>query len=295
MIWVGTDDGKVQVTRDGGAHWSDATEALAAAGAPADAWVTRVLPSRFDGGTAYIAKSRRRDDDVRPFVLRTTDYGATWTNLSAGLPSAVNALAEDTAERDLLFAGTDTGVFASLDRGAHWSAFRSNMPVVPVSDLLVQPREGDLVAGTFGRGLWVVNIVALRALGGASSDVMLLPVRPVAQRHEGAWGNYRLYGDRYPMTSNEPNGMVVYYYLQSAPASVSVTISDGEGRVVRKLNAAAKAGVNRVVWDLDDSQRKAVAPGEYTVSLEAGRTVTQKARVLSRAPEDSPRRPGFGQ
>ena len=103
---------------------------------------------------------------------------------------------------------------------------------------------------------------------------MLLPVRSVAQRHEGAWGNYRLHGDRYPMTANEPNGTVIVYYLQSPPASVSLTVSDAEGRVVRKLNAPAKAGVNRAVWDLEK-----VAPGEYTITLEAGRSVTKKAKV----------------
>jgi photosystem II stability/assembly factor-like uncharacterized protein len=291
VIWVGTDDGMVQVTLDGGVHWTDTTGPLVSAGAPADAWVTRVFPSRFDAATAYITKSRRRADDYRPFVFRTTDSGATWTNLSAGLTSGVNAIAEDTANRNLLFCGTDTGVFVSFDRGSHWTPFRNNMPVVPVSDLIVHPREGDLIVGTFGRGLWVANFVPLRGMAGdqSSTDSVLLPVRSVAQRHEGAWGNYRLYGDRYPMTSNEPNGMVIAYVLKNA-ASVSLAISDAEGHVIRKIAGQGKAGINRLVWNLEDDRGAPVAPGEFTIALGES---TQKARLISRAPEDSPRRRAF--
>ncbi len=126
VIWVGTDDGKVQVTRDAGAHWSDTTSQVAAAGGPEDAWVSRVYASRFEAGTAYVTKSRRRQDDFRPLVFRTTDFGAVWTRIVTGLPDVAEAtsIVEDTVDPNLLFLGTSAGVFASFDRGAHWDSFK---------------------------------------------------------------------------------------------------------------------------------------------------------------------------
>ncbi|HUA63946.1 MAG TPA: hypothetical protein VML19_34690 [Verrucomicrobiae bacterium] len=323
VIWAGTDDGKVQVTRDDGAHWTDVTAQVAKAGGPEDAWVTRVYGSRFDAGTAYITKSRRRQDDFKPYVFRTTDYGATWTKLTNGLPEVAEAAAivEDTITPSLLFLGTSEGVYASFDRGANWVSFKSNMPPAPVTDLLVHPREGDLVVGTYGRGVWVTNIVPLRGMGGdfLKSDAALLPVRSFAQMHEGAWGNYRLLGDRHPSTPNEPNGMVIAYYLKLTPAASeaaaappggrgfgragrgggaacvadagdgsrpSLTIADAEGRSVCILVPPSHAGMNQVVWGLNGANGPA-QPGEYTFTLKAGgQTYTQKARLVSRAPAD---------
>jgi photosystem II stability/assembly factor-like uncharacterized protein len=287
VIWVGTDDGKVQVTRDAGAHWTDTTEKLAAAGGAEDAWVSRVFGSRFAAGTAYVTKSRRRQDDFRPFVFRTTDFGATWTRITSGLPAAAEATAivEDTVNPNLLFLGTSAGVFVSFDRGAAWTSFRSNMAPAPVTDLLIHPREGDLVVGTYGRGAWVVNIVPLRGVDNRlpASEAALLPIRSFAERNEGSLGNYRLLGDRYPTTPNEPNAMTIAYYVKDAPAGGAppagaeggrggggrggfaalpcvadagdgtrphITIADSAGKVVCTLVPASHAGVNEVVWNL---------------------------------------------
>ena len=291
VIWVGTDDGKVQVTRDTGAHWFDATAKIAAAGGPADAWVTRVYPSRFEAGVAYVTKSRRRFDDFRPFVYRTADFGATWTDLSKGLPSAANVIIEDSVKPNLLFVGVDTGVFTSFDRGATWLPLKSNMPVAPVQDMLIQARESDLVAGTYGRGIWQTHIAPLREMGGdfLKQDAALFPVQPFATRRGRAWGNFHLYGDRYPTTPNEPNAMTIAYYL-SKEMPASITIADASGKPVRKLNAPARTGINRVEWDLNDDERAELPPGDYTVTLEAGgHTYKQTAKFLARAPEDSPR------
>ena len=291
VIWVGTDDGKVQVTRDTGAHWFDATAKIAAAGGPADAWVTRVYPSRFEAGVAYITKSRRRFDDFRPFVFRTADYGATWQNQSQGLPSAANVIIEDSVKPSLLFVGTDTGVFTSFDRGERWFPLKSNMPVVPVQDLLVQARDGDLVAGTYGRGIWQTHIAPLREMGGdfLKQDALLFAVQPFGTRRGRAWGNFRLYGDRYPVTPNEANAMTIAYYL-SKEMPVSITVTDASGKPVRKLNGPAKPGINRALWDLNDDSRNPLPPGDYTVTLNAGgRDYKQTAKFLARAPEDYPR------
>jgi photosystem II stability/assembly factor-like uncharacterized protein len=250
VIWVGTDDGKVQVTRDAGAHWSDVSPG------PADGWVSRVYASKFAAGMAYVTKTRRRQDDFRPYLFRTTDYGATWTDLSAGLPSALNVIVEDTA--DILYVGTDTGIQASFDRGATWFPFRSNMPAVPVHDLLVHPREGDLVAGTYGRGIWVTNVVPLRAVTAdlLSRDAALLPIRAFTpRRNEGAFGNFRLYGDRPLTTPNEPNAVIIAYYLKQA-GPVSLTIAG------KNVPSPGAAGLNRIVWN-----PAGVAPGAYTAVL----------------------------
>ena len=331
VIWAGTDDGKVQVTRDAGAHWTDVTAKVAAAGAPEDAWVTRVYASRFEAGTAFVTKSRRRQDDFKPYVVRTTDFGATWTKLTNGLPDVAEAAAivEDTVKPDLLFLGASSGVYVSFDRGANWISFKSNMAPAPVTDLLVHPREGDLVVGTYGRGVWVTNIVPLRGMGGnfLSSEAALLPIRSFAQRQDGAWGNYRLLGDRYPATPNEPNGMVLAYYLKTAPVGAgnanaapqggrggggrggfggaqcvadagdgsrpSLTIADAGGKAVCILMPPARAGMNEVVWPLNESGGPA-EPGEYTFVLKVGgQTYTQKARLVSRATVD-PSRAGRG-
>ena len=295
VIWVGTDDGKVQVTRDAGAHWSDTTAKIAAAGGPEDAWVSRVYASRFAAGTAYVTKSRRRQDDFRPFVFRTTDFGATWTRIASGLPDVAEAtsIVEDTVNPNLLFLGTSTGVFASFDSGANWVSFKSNMGPAPVTDLLVHPREGDLVVGTYGRGVWIANIVPLRGVNTAllSSEAALLPVRSFAERNEGSFGNYRLLGDRYPVTPNEPNGMTIAFYLKDAPPGAAaapqggrgggrggfggvpcvadggdgrrpyLTIADASGKIVCTLIPPSRAGVNQVVWALNTYTPESTAGG----------------------------------
>ncbi len=285
VIWVGTDDGKVQVTRDAGAHWTDTTAKVAAAGGPEDAWVPRVYASRFAAGTAYVTKSRRRQDDYKPWVFRTTDFGATWTRITSGLPDVAEAtsIVEDTVNPNLLFLGTSAGVFVSFDRGADWAPFKSTMGPAPVTDLLVHPREGDLVVGTYGRGVWVANIVPLRGINREllSSEAALLPIRSFAERNEGSFGNYRLLGDRYPVTPNEPNAMTVAFYLKEAPPGPAaaapqggrggrggfggppcvadggdgrrpyLTIADASGKTVCTLIPTSRAGVNQVLWSLN--------------------------------------------
>ncbi len=162
-IWVGTDDGKVQVTKDAGGAWTDATPALAAAGAPVDRYVSRVFASPHDAGTAFVAKSGFRNDDFRPFLYRTTDLGRTWTSIGRGLPdSPINVVVQDRRNTDLLIAGNDLGVWVSIDAGANWSRLKANLPAVAVHDLTVHPRENDLVIGTYGRGIWVGDIRPLQ-------------------------------------------------------------------------------------------------------------------------------------
>src|SRR5215471_2319388 len=307
IIWAGTDDGKVQVTRNAGQTWTDATSAIAKAGGPEDAWVTRVFASNLAAGTAYVAKSRLRQDDFRPFLYKTTDFGATWTSISGGLPArTINVIVEDNQNPDLLFAGNDNGVYVSIDGGKDWAALRANMPTVPVQDLAIHPREGDLVVGTYGRGIWITNIAALRELndGVLSEDVHFFQVQSRARRIEGALGGYRLSGDRELATPNELNAVAFVYYLKDeAKGKVAITVAKPDGAVIRTLEGTGKAGINRIVWNLagfnmqlapDDSGSRpagapvAVPPGEYIVTLQIGeRKLTQKA-VVRAASNDEP-------
>jgi photosystem II stability/assembly factor-like uncharacterized protein len=307
VIWVGADDGKTHVTRDAGGSWNDVTNAIARAGGPEDAWVTRVFASHHKAGVAYVAKSRHRQDDFRPFLYKTSDFGATWTSIAAGLPERpINVVFEDQQNPELLFVGNDMGVYVSLDGGKHWSALKGDMPLVAVHDLVVHPREGDLVVGTYGRGIWVTDITPLREMNDTllSGDAHFFAVRPRAWRREGALGNYRLYGDRLAVTQNETNGLTFTYFLrEGAKEKVTLTVADASGKTIRTLNGTAKAGINRVVWDLSESDRTQAAPGapgggfrppggelrvaaagEYLVTLRIGeKQLTQKARILAAA------------
>ena len=292
LIWVGTDDGKVQVTRNDGANWTDVTENVAAAGGPENVWVSRVFASRFAPGTAYVAKTGRRQDIFKPYLFKTTDYGATWKSISANLPQwPVNSIVEDLQKPSVLFAGTDIGVYASIDGGSRWVALKSNMAPAPVTDMVIHPREQDLVAGTYGRGIWVVDIAPIREMSNEnlSQGVWLFAVKPKPIRRDGAQGNYRLLGDTFPLTPNEPNGLLIYYYLrQDATQPVSITIADSTGKVVRTLQGTQKAGINRVASEAGGGgggrgaqAAAAMPPGDYVVTFQMGETrLTQKARLL---------------
>ena len=293
VIWVGTDDGKVQVTRDAGGNWTDVTANVVKAGGPADVWTSRVYASRFHAGTAYISKTGRRQDIFKPYLFKTTDYGTTWRSISSNLPQwPVNVIVEDVANPSVLFAGTDIGVYVSMNGGERWIALKGNMPSAPVTDMVIHPREQDLVAGTYGRGIWIADIAPIREMteDNLNRDVYLFAVKPKPIRRDGAQGNYRFLGSSFPVTPNEPNGLLINYYLkQDAAQPVNITIADSTGNVVRRLPGAQKAGINRINSEpfagfggggRGGQQRAAMPPGEYTVTLETGSVkLSQKAQI----------------
>jgi len=251
-IWVGTDDGRVQLTRDGGTSWTDLSPALESAGAPRDRWVSRVFPSPHDANVAFVTKNGFRNDDFTPYVYRTIDGGKTWKSIAGDLPRApVNVIIQDRAKPNLLFVGNDLGVWASVDDGAHWTRWRANLPTVAVHDLTIHPRENDLVVGTYGRTLWVGNMQPLRELTAElpTSAAYLFDVKPAARYDFGTQGmNYALGGDKYIRVPNDPEGMSVYYWLASGDSTrVQITVNDSAGAVVRRVSATGRRGVNRVV------------------------------------------------
>jgi photosystem II stability/assembly factor-like uncharacterized protein len=283
VLWAGTDDGNVQVTRDRGATWTNVAARLP--GAPRDrdgrmsSWVSRVEASRFDPAVAYVSLDAHRDDDFAVYLYRTNDFGATWVSMAANLPAGVpvNVVREDVRNPDLLFVGTETSAFASTDRGASWHRLGAGLPTVPVDDLVVHPRDPELVAGTHGRSLYVLDISALQQLTPQviSSPAHLFAPRPVVlfgvdwTRNKGASGARRFAADN-PFTELIPEGdssglappgTAIHYFLSAAhEGPVTIEILDKEGRVVRELASAGGQGINRVLWDARRQSRSASLP-----------------------------------
>jgi hypothetical protein len=253
VIWVGTDDGNVQVTRDGGKTWSNVF--LNVPGLKPNAWIPTVEASHFDAGTAYVAADHHQDDDYAPYAYMTTDYGKTWKRITGDLPVSAawtHVVREDPKNRDLLYVGTEMGVWASWDKGTHWVSLRGDLPVVQVRDIQIHPRENDLILATHGRGLYIMDdISALQHITTAlTADATLFDIRPttrwVSWNRDGNLGQKKWTGE------NPPAGALVTYFLKSQPpGEVNIAISDKDGRVVRRMRRVADdAGVNRVVWDL---------------------------------------------
>jgi hypothetical protein len=287
LIWVGTDDGRAHVTRDHGNSWTDLTPIIQEAGGPKDYWVSRVHASASDRATAYVAKSGYRRDDFRPFLFKTTDFGKTWSSISERLPERpVNVIVEDMKNPDLLFLGNDSGIYVSNDGGGNWLAMRGNMPTVAVHDLVIHPRESDLVAGTYGRGVWITDVSLFRGMTEEilAEDVHLFEIEPKAGSRLRAWGNYQLYGDRHITTPNEPMGLVIYYYLKDAPTeAVRILIADPYGDQLKAIDVEPMQGINRTVWDMTNEEDERVPPGEVVVTLEAGKErLARRTRIRER-------------
>jgi hypothetical protein len=297
VIWAGADDGKVQVTRDGGETWFDCTAGIAEAGGPVAFWVSRVFPSPHAAGTCFVAKTGLRFDDFRPCLYKTEDFGETWSSIASNLPAdkALNAVVQDAENPELLFAGTEQGVYITLDGGMKWFPFTNNMPWVKVTDLVIHPRESDLVVGTYGRSIFITDIGPLQELTPDVLDqaVFLFEIEPRDQYVYGGIGNYQLTGDNHLFTPNEPNAVAIHYYLKARTPDVAVTISDASGRVVGTLEGPGEPGLNTVLWSMREQAsgqaarfRRAgpmVDPGDYMVSLEAGgERFTGKATIRKR-------------
>ena len=264
VIWIGTDDGNVQVTRDGGKTWSNVFTNVP--GLKPNAWIATVEASHFDAGTAYVTADHHQDDDYAPYVYMTTDFGKTWRSIRGDLPDKAwwtHVIREDPKNRNLLYVGTEAGVWASWNRGVNWVSLRGSLPVTPVRDMQIHPRDNDLLLATHGRGLYVLDdLTPLQQLAEAqATDVALFDVRPAIRwtvwNRDGNLGQRRFAGE------NPPVGAMISYYLKSQPAGeVNIEILDAAGKLVRRFRRVAdEAGVQRVVWDLRYDAPAGGAPG----------------------------------
>ncbi|MGD9584267.1 MAG: hypothetical protein AB7V26_11465 [Lysobacterales bacterium] len=255
VIWVGTDDGNVQVSRDGGQHWRNTVGNIK--GLPRGSWVSSVEASRFDAATAYATIDRHTFGDLAPHAFVTRDYGQTWTRIASseqGVRGYAYVLKEDSVNPRLLFLGTEFGLWISVDGGQRWAAFKGGkFPAVSVRDLAVQARDNDLVIGTHGRGIWIIDdITPLRALSDQvlASEVSFLPSRPQVQRLDayGGWAE----GDAVFTGANPSNDAVVNYYQKSRHlfGKLKLEVLDAEGKVIDTLPASKRPGINRVGWSM---------------------------------------------
>ena len=268
LIWAGTDDGNVQVTRDGGRTWTNVRPNIPRTVVPEGTWVSRVEPSHFEPGTAYVSFDGHRRMDLKPYILKTTDYGKTWTAIVSTLPVRypVYVVKEDLKNPSLLFAGTEFGAYVSVDGGAGWRRL-SGLPTVPVHDLVIHPREADLIAATHGRSLWILDdITPLQQLTPAvlQSDLHLFKNKVATiwtAVSRGATRGHLMFQGRNPLTiaqrppANSPselqNSAAVSYYLKDAPAGpVQIEISSMDGARTFSANVQATAGINRYFWPL---------------------------------------------
>jgi photosystem II stability/assembly factor-like uncharacterized protein len=267
LVWVGTDDGNVQLSRDDGRTWTNVRANIP--GVPAHRWVSRVEASHYDPGTAYVTFDGHRSDDFRPYVFMTTDFGQTWTSLAAGLPQAnpVYVIKEDPKNRNLLFVGTEFSLHASVDGGRTWAPLMNGLPVVPVHDLVIHPRDNDLVAGTHGRGIWILDDIGpLQQLTPEvlASDAHLFENRVATKWHgesRGATRGHFLFQGRNPLTvqqrnpsNNAPdlvNSAAIHFYLRNAPSGpVTIEVSSFDGEMTFSEQVQAQRGINRFFWNL---------------------------------------------
>lgn len=256
VIWVGTDDGNLQLSRDDGRTWKNVAGSVP--GVPKGTYVSRVVASNASPGRAYATFDNHRNDDFRPYVFVTEDFGATWKPLAAELPdgATVHVLREHPRSEDLLFLGTERGAYVSLNRGGRWHRFGAPLPNVPVDDIQVHPRENDLILATHGRGIWILDdVAALEALAGRP-----LPEKPhlFAPRTAIPWRltTHKAHtGHKLHVAPNPPSGALLQYWLPAKPPtgeSVKLAVLETDGKtVVRELTERQpRAGLNRTTWDL---------------------------------------------
>jgi photosystem II stability/assembly factor-like uncharacterized protein len=252
VLWVGTEDGLVQMSRDGGKSWSNVVPRIV--GLPKGGYVSRIEPSRKEAGTAYITFDNHRSADYGVYIYATRNYGDSFTKLVNGIPpdaGTVHVVREDPFNPDLLFAGTEFGMFVTFDRGANWHRMKNGLPTVPVFDIQIHPRDHDLILATHGRSIWIMdNIHVLEEMGSQvlTSDLKLFDTRPAV---EWAMADYRGFiGSSLFYAPNAPHGLLLDYYAKTA-GPVQVTVTDKAGNRVRQFNAHAEAGeVTRIAWDL---------------------------------------------
>ena len=304
ILWVGMDDGNLQVSRNGGSSWTEVSGNVS--GVPPGTYVSRITPSRRAPGTAYATFDGHRDGDFAPYLFRTDDFGMSWEPLMAGLPSgSLNDVIEHPDNSDVLFLGSEHDLFVSTDAGAHWAQL-PGLPTTLMDDILIHPREKDLVIGTHGQSIWILDDT--RPLAEWSESVVAAPahlfsIRPATIFTYWKDTSYRAQAEF--AGENPVDGAIISYRLGEGSGHAHLTIARTDGEVVREYRVPAEAGAHRVNWDLrhpasldgdieewepfqhDQLARSVgdrghfVSPGTYTVTLAArGTTVSTTVQVL---------------
>ncbi len=305
VVYVGADDGRLRVSRDDGRTWADVDAKVP--GLPKGAWFSGLEPSRHADGTVYMTVDNHRSDDFTNYVYRSTDFGQTWTSISSNLPAkrVARTIREDLRNPNVLYLGTELGLFVTVDAGAHWLPLGANLPTLAINDLVIHPRENDLIIGTHGRGIWVLDdLSAIQELTASARAALFTPGAASMIRYSNLKAHA---GDMIFRGENPPAGAVIDYWLDGSATSPSVTVHTASGELVTTLPATATRGVNRLVWNLrhadlatgaggagsDDEEGGGgggrvpglwVEPGVYTVRLQAGGQTFDKPITVSEDP-----------
>ncbi len=274
IIWVGTDDGNVQVTRDGGQNWQNTVSAMK--GLPANSWIAQIQPSTYNAGEAFVTIDNHRMNDWTPYVYHTKNFGRSWTRLvdENDMSGATLSFIQDPESPNLMFTGTEFGLWVSIDAGKSWTQWTNGYGSIPTQDMVIQERERDLVIGTFGRSFWILDdITFLREMASQSVTNKPLHLFDGQDTYAAMIGESIGYrdgkvGDALYEAENKPYGAMITYYLQSGDEEandlskqVKIEISNNSGEVMRTLYRKAKAGLNRVSWRLErNGIRNAAAP-----------------------------------
>jgi photosystem II stability/assembly factor-like uncharacterized protein len=302
LIWVGTDDGNLQITRNGGKTWTNVVSNIG--GLPRNAWVSSIDAGHFDEGTAYATFDVHMFGDMRPYVYKTTDFGKTWTSVvpaNSRLRGYAHVVKEDLVNRDLIFVGTEFGLWVTLDGGKQWAQYKGgDLPSVAVRDLAIHPRDHDFVFATHGRGIWIIDDISpLRTLTPETlaKEAEFVQSRPVVQRipASGGWSS----GDAAFVGSNSPDQAVIIFYQKKRHifGDMKIEVFDSEGKLVSTIPSSKRRGLNRVVWSMRLKGPKVppaataafsaavgprVLPGTYTVKLSKDKNVyTKSLQIVS--------------
>jgi photosystem II stability/assembly factor-like uncharacterized protein len=251
MLYVGTDDGLMQISSNDGETWTNVTDRLP--GLPKETWVNTIETSWHDAGTAYVAINNYRNNDFTNYAYKTTDFGQSWTSVVGDLPKdrVARTLREDPKNSEVLYLGTEIGLFVSVNGGRNWVELKNNMPTLPFNDLVIHPRDNDLILGTHGRGVWILdNISAIQELGGVMNQQAALFSIPDAEIINYNVGGAHT-GDMYYRGENPRRGAMMDIYLKDSVAkdNISLSIMDTDGNLIQKVNTGNKAGIQRVYWD----------------------------------------------
>jgi len=295
VLYAGTDDGNVKVSRDGGGSWIEVSNRMP--DLPTGSWINGIETSRFTQGRAYVAVNNYRNDDFSNYLYATDDFGDTWRSISGGLPPdrVVRTVREDPRNPQVLYLGTEFGAFYSLDRGGRWTALELGIPTVAVNDLVVHPRDNDLILATHGRGVWILdNINSLQELSPAvlASSGHLFSMEPAEQiRYRSEKGHT---GDMIFHGTNPAEGALIDFWLADGQHEATVSVLDQERKLVASLPAPGGTGLNRITWNLrmknpdqgpgEPPRGPLVVPGQYIVRLEVAETVSESVLEVREDP-----------
>jgi len=292
IIWVGTDDGNIQVTTDAGKTWNNVSKNYVSTGIPAQTWVSSIEPSQFDKNIVYVSFDNHMYGDHKTYVAKSTDMGKTWTMFtSTEFTGFAHKIKEDNVNKNLLFIGTEMGLFASVDAGANWFRMKNKIPDFSlVRDIQIHPVTNDLVLATHGRGIIIVDDISpMRILGPeiAAKEVYIFPSNPI-KLTSGQFGGGRLGDDGGWQSGNPPSVPPIQYYLKDriSTGKIVVEIYDASGKLLQTVNGSNRKGLNKVYWNLRTKPPKTasggskvdnsgfiapmVLPGDYTVKLKIG-------------------------